>query len=37
MAFMAKNDVKSEQTLHDLILLASHGSDHFLFTTVQRI
>jgi hypothetical protein len=34
MVFMAKNDVKSEQSLHDLILLASQGADHFLFTTM---
>jgi hypothetical protein len=36
MVFMAKNDVKSEQSLHDLILLAFQAFGHFLFTNMQR-
>jgi hypothetical protein len=34
MVFMAKNDVKSEQSLHDLILLAFSGGGYFLFTNM---
>ncbi|WP_231565495.1 hypothetical protein [Vibrio hyugaensis] len=32
---MAKNDVKSEQSLDDLILLAFRGFGHFLFSNLK--
>jgi len=34
MVFMAKNDVNSEQSLHNLILLAFDAGIHFLFTNM---